>query len=316
MHIPCKNLTIGLDDPQGDISFLSHAHSDHTKGIKKQKRIMASKETIELAQLEPEEILDTHPDTKMIDAGHILGSRQLVVEEDGAKTVYTGDFSVKPNIFGWKADIEECDKLIMEATYGSSEYRFPPLEDIYAQIARWAEKNNKESKNIIIGSYELGKAQQLIKIVNEIGIAPIVMEKTERFCSVYEKFGVPLDRIEIGTQEAEEIMKKPFVAIVPMHRAKRYFAARLAEAFERETVCAAATGWALHYRLNVDEAFPLSDHADFDELVYYVEQTGAKEVEFFCGDGAKVLEKLGIKNSKKEINSIERKELEKIEIKV
>ena len=100
-----------------------------------------------------------------------------------------------------------------------------------------------------------------------------------------------LDRLVVGSEEAEEEMSRRFVAIVPMGKAKRYFAARLEQAFERQTLCAVATGWALHYQFNADAAFPLSDHADFNDLVHYIEQSGAKEVEFFCGDGSHVLKR-------------------------
>jgi putative mRNA 3-end processing factor len=292
MRIPCDGIHIGLDSPDGDIPFVSHAHSDHTNGIKGEERIIASEATLDLAGLHAEPVKTQN--TKLLDAGHILGSRQLVAESDGERTVYTGDISLKPNIFGWKADIPQCDRLIIEATYGDPAYVFPPHEDTRRGVERWIKNNEK--KNLIIGCYELGKAQEMVKILNESGIAPIITKKTESFCSVYENYGIKLDRIVVGSEEAEESMSRRFVAIVPMGKAKRYFARRLGEAFERETLCAVATGWALHYRFNTDMAFPLSDHADFNDLVDFVEQTGARKVEFFCGNGLRVIEALKAKN--------------------
>jgi putative mRNA 3-end processing factor len=288
MHVQCKGTSIGLDSPEGDISFLSHAHSDHTSGLKKLERLIASEATLELAEFDAD--IAAHPGTRLLDAGHILGARQLAIDGDGERVVYTGDFCIKPTIFGFKAELPQCDRLIMEATYGNPEYVFPPLEEVHGMMTRWVSKN--EGKNLLIGCYELGKAQEVIRIMNECGIAPIVTEKTDRFCSVYEKFGYPLERIVVGSEEAEETMSRRFVAVVPMGKAKRYFAHRLAEAFGRPTLCAVATGWALHYRFNTDTAFPLSDHADFNDLVDFIEQSGARKVEFFCGDGSAVLQKL------------------------
>jgi len=285
MHIPCRGISIGLDSPSGDIPFLSHAHSDHTSSLKRQPKLFTTPETRDLACMDSE-IVDI-PGAAMIPAGHMLGARQLVVEGDGEKIVYTGDISLKNSIFGWKAEIPGCDRLVMEATYGDPSYRLPPLEDVHSDISRWV--SEKDSSNIIIGCYDLGKTQEMVKILNECSVTPIVTEKAEHFCSIYEKYGVRLDRIVIGSEEAEEAMSRRFVAIVPMRKAKRYFARRLAEAFERDTLCAVATGWALHYRFNTDASFPLSDHADFDDLVHYIEQSGAKDVEFFCGDGSKAL---------------------------
>jgi len=286
MRIPCGSISIGLDSPDGDIPFLSHAHSDHTGGLKRKTSLLSSQATIDLAGIGAQAI--EADGAKLIDAGHILGAKQLLVDSDGARTVYTGDISLRQNIFGMKAEIPVCDRLIIEATYGDPSYVFPPLEEVYSQIYGFVKENSK--KNIIIGAYELGKSQELVRLMNEDGIAPIVTEKTDDFCSVYEKHGIKLDRIVVGSEEAEEAMSRAFAAIVPMWKAKRYFAKRLADAFERPTVCAVATGWALHYRFNTDAAFPLSDHADFNELVHYVEQSGAKEVDFFCGDGKRVMD--------------------------
>jgi hypothetical protein len=46
----------------------------------------------------------------------------------------------------------------------------------------------------------------------------------------------------------------------------------------------------LKYRYNADAAFALSDHADFNDLVFYAGQSNAKEIEFFEGDGSRVVE--------------------------
>jgi hypothetical protein len=285
MHIPCDGLRIGLDHAEGDLSFLSHAHSDHTSGLSRQKRILASPETLELAGFASEPVACTG--AKLLDAGHILGSRQLLVDGDGIRTAYTGDISLKPNVFGWKAEIPQCDRLIMEATYGDPSYVFPPQEEVHGMVSRWVRGN--DSSNLLIGCYELGKAQEMIRILNREGISPLISERADAFTSVYNKYGVKLDRVVVGSEEAEEAMSHRFVAILPMAKAKRYFASRLAQAFGRRTLCAVATGWALHRRFDTDASFPLSDHADFNDLVEFVGQSGAKDVEFFCGDGSAVL---------------------------
>ncbi len=286
MQIPCNGTTIGLDNPKADISFLSHAHGDHTAGMKRQKKLITSPETRDLAGFNAEIV--TLQNTRLLDAGHILGARQLAIECDGKKIVYTGDICLEPNIFGFKAEIPECDHLIMEATYGDPSYNFPSVTDVYAQMKKWV-KQNYEKNNLVVGCYHLGKAQEVIRLLNEESVVPIVTEKTDMFCSVYDKYGHKLERLVVGTEEAEEVMSRGFVAILPMNKAKRYFAHRLEQAFGRSTLCAAATGWALHYQMNVDIGFPLSDHADFNDLVEYVEKSRAKKVEFFCGNGDAVL---------------------------
>jgi putative mRNA 3-end processing factor len=293
MRLQCNGFALGLDSPEGDFSFLSHAHKDHSAGMGRQKKIIASEETLAIVGLEKSACaIPDGVNLKMLDAGHMLGSRQLVLEEDGRKTAYSGDISLKENVFGHKAEIPQCDRLIMEATYGSDPvYKFPGYEQTYEQISSFIRSN--DSSNILLGCYELGKAQEMVRILNErCGIAPVVNESTEEICRVYGRFGVKLDRLVIGSEEAEEVMNRRFVAVVPMRHAKRYFARRLADAFGKKTLCAAITGWALTMRFDADAAFPLSDHADFHELREYIIQSGAKEVEFFCGDGRRLLESL------------------------
>lgn len=173
MQIQVGQETIALDNSKGDIAFLSHAHTDHLFGTSRVKHLVSSKATCDLAKIEKE--VSSFPHLKMLDAGHILGARQLAIEADGKKIVYTGDFSLKRNIFGLSAQIQECDQLIMEATYGNPQYRFPEISDVVLQISKWVKSN--ENKNLIFGSYELGKAQALIKILNECGVTPIVSEK-------------------------------------------------------------------------------------------------------------------------------------------
>ncbi len=282
MQIPSPQELIALDHSDGDVSFVSHAHSDHLNGTKKKERLIASEETIALGGLSGKN--EKIKGVKLLEAGHILGSRQLLVENDGERILYTGDIRTRPSILFKGAEIPECDKLIIESTYGNPQFRFPDYYAVYSQMEKWVNENS--GCNILIGGYALGKAQELIKILNSFGIAPVVDRNIERFNSVYENSGVGLERAVVGSEEAEEAMKRPFVGIVEMKRAKRYFAKRLEEAFGRKTMVAVATGWALHYRFDADAAFILSDHADFYDLLGFIKGTGAKEIEFVHGDGS------------------------------
>ncbi len=305
MQFLLGNVRIALDHSDGDITFISHAHSDHLNGVHRKKQVIASKETLDLADLDAEIILPNN--IRLLDSGHILGSKQLLVDSNGKRMVYTGDIRTRKSILFKPAEISECDKLIIDATYADPNYKFPNGEEIYTSLARWVKEN--DDKNLIIGCYDLGKAQELIRILNQYAsITPVVNENVERFCHIYGNFGIKLERHVIGSREAEEIMKRRFVALVSMKHAKRYFAKKLSEAFGRKTLCAVATGWALHYHYDVDNAFPLSDHADFYDLKEYIEQTSAKEIEFHSGDGSAILkacdlEKTDSKNNRRFIST-------------
>ena len=283
MELPLNGISVGLDCGKGDISFLSHAHGDHTSGLRRRETLITSDETLALSGL-PASRYEGNG-FSLLDAGHILGSRQLFAESDGRSSLYTGDFRLKDGIFGKGAEAREADRLIIECTYGHPKFSFPEPFDVYDDIAKWASSN--KGSILLIGAYNLGKAQEIIRVLNEYcSITPIVMESTERFNQVYDKFGQKLDRAVVGTDEAEEIMRDGFVAVVPPRTATQSFAYGLSKAFGRRALTAAATGWALAHRVRADKKFPLSDHADFPDIVSFVEQVAPKEIKFVHGDGS------------------------------
>ena len=287
MFIPHNGTTIGLDNSKGEIPFVSHAHSDHLNGVKRKSQLLTTEETKELGELEGE--LITLKNLKFLEAGHMLGSKQLFLEDNEKTITYTGDINPNPSILFPSAEIPQTEELFIEATYGDPYFKFPKNEEIYSDIEKWVKEN--KDKNLLIGGYEMGKSQELIKILNEYcSITPVVNERIAKLSEVNNKFGKKLQFVKVGTDEAEEIMKDSFVAVVPPKHAKRYFAYRLSEAFNRKTLCAFASGWTLKYRYNVDKGFPLTDHASFYDIKYYIEQSGAKKVKFFCGT-TKYLEK-------------------------
>lgn len=278
--LPLENIEIGLDSKEGDISFLSHAHLDHVLPVRGAKKIIASEETKIISGLNAE-FLSSFPGVKLVNAGHMPGARQLVVE-NGKKIVYTGDIRLKDGILEKGAEMVECDELYIESTYAYPEFKFPDPFDVYAEIQKWLKEN--ENLIILFGAYKLGKSQEIIKVMNEIGIAPVVEQEIAEVNERYKKAGIKLDYEVVGSEEAEEMMSSSFVAVVTPKKAKRYFAKEIERAFEKRTVCAIATGWAIKYTFNVDRAFPLSDHADFYDILEYITYSGAKKVNFMDGN--------------------------------
>ncbi|MDD5022806.1 MAG: MBL fold metallo-hydrolase [Candidatus ainarchaeum sp.] len=284
MNLPLSNYSIGLDCSEGELSFVSHAHSDHLNGLKSKENILCTLETKELGGLKGN-ISSSTKNISLLEAGHMLGSRQLYLEEDGKIITYTGDIRLTPSILFKGAEIKETDELIIEATYGDPSFRFPDNDKVYSEIEKWVKEN--KDKNLLIGAYEMGKSQEIIKILNQYcSEVPIVNERIAKLSNIYNDFGKKMEFIKVGTEEAEEVMKGPFVAVVPPKHSKKYFASRIANAFNRDTLCAFASGWTLKYKFNVHKGFPLSDHVSFYDIKEYIQQSGAKKVKFFCGDSS------------------------------
>ena len=274
-----NGLEIGLDNyAPAALSYISHAHSDH---VNCSKQIYSSPETFDLLQAmgKPVEHMGNgnEHNFSLHNAGHILGSTQLAVETDGAKCVYTGDFKLVDGLTTKGAGIVECDTLMIESTYGLPEYVFPDREMVLGEMGKFAKSHADDI--IIFGSYEVGKAQELIKFLNShCSVVPVVNRKISKFCKTYEKHGVKLEYAEAGTSEAEELMKGGFSAVLPRKLINAEFKAMMEHAHHRKCYTAIATGWALKYSYGMDRMFALSDHADFRQICEYVEGSNAKKV--------------------------------------
>ncbi len=276
---------IALDSSESSVCFVSHAHSDHTQALKARgKKFVASSETLALAGynangncIETPAVLD-EVEVKLFNSGHVLGSTQLRAEHDGKVFAYTGDFKLRDGLTTKKAEVVECDTLLIEGTYGEAGTVFPERARVFDEMKKWVESRMNEG-SVLLGGYSIGKAQELVKFLNDYcGMAPIVGGRIEEACGVYEKFGVKLDWVSAASEEGEELKKKNFVSILPHHQVGRELACKLASVYEKKISTALATGWANKRMFDVDEVFPISDHADFEEILEYVEESKAKEV--------------------------------------
>ena len=268
-------ISIALDDASSDVCFVSHAHSDHTSAFGKDKRIIASEETFSLMGKthQPHGISGI----RLAPAGHMLGARQLVADTPLGKFAYTGDFSLTDSYTSRAAEIVRCDTLMIDSTYCQRHMKIPTRFEVMEAMAGFVKRNS--GSILVFGAYNTGKAQELTCFLNrECGIAPIVNDKAARVCSAYGKCGVKMEYVRAGSDEAEEAMRHPFVAIQPPSVVNFDFGARLSSAFGRTVLTAVATGWAAFNRFPVDKSFALSDHADFGDTMRYINESGAKTI--------------------------------------
>jgi len=88
-------------------------------------------------------------------AGHILGSAQVLIEDDeGTRIVYTGDFKLPG------AEIIPSDLLVIEATYGKPANRRPFKDEVEAELMKLVSVSLKKGPVFIFGYY--GKTQEVI----------------------------------------------------------------------------------------------------------------------------------------------------------
>ncbi|MFH1257840.1 MAG: MBL fold metallo-hydrolase RNA specificity domain-containing protein [Candidatus Micrarchaeota archaeon] len=294
MLVPtAKGIALQLEEEQltldgrGDFSFISHAHSDHAGGIKSCRKIISSDATIDLLHCRNygdavatrlKLARETSFKYELLDAGHVLGSKMLHINSNFSFT-YTGDFKLRPSLTNKGAEIRQADLLLMESTYGLPTYQFPPFEQVYDEMEMWVEQHMLAGSSIIIGGYSLGKAQEIIKFLNDYcNITPVVSSEIYRISQIYRKHGIDLKMVSETSDEAKEVLGTQFVAVIPHHFANFTYAKRLSEFYGCDVRCAVATGWALDGNRSVDKAFCLSDHCDFNDSLEFVEQANPKRI--------------------------------------
>jgi Cft2 family RNA processing exonuclease len=281
-----KGTSLWLDATRRrDRSFVSHAHSDHAI---RHRRIIASPQT---ARIYAHRLGETTAETyeyhvpfevdgatcRLLPAGHILGSSQILIEHDGRRVVYTGDCRVRESLTAEPIAVELCDILVMECTFGRPQYVFPEPAEVARQLCRFIEATWEEERTPVLLAYALGKSQEALKLLGDRGYACVVAEPIYQIAKIYEEFGMRFGRYEL--LDAAPIMEdlRGKVVLLPPHMKR-------SQTVEDLGPCRTAmlTGWAMdrncRFRYRVDAAIPLSDHADFQELISLVRRANPKKV--------------------------------------
>ncbi len=260
-------------------ALITHAHSDHAKTsstntyyLTPETASLINPKGASLKKVKMNKKFNLNGfDCKFVSSGHILGSAQLEVCND-ITAVLTSDFKLQKSILFDGAEIIPSDVLIMEATFGRPEFIFPSREQVYEDMLRWINTQIKRKSFVVLGGYSTGKAQELTKLVNELtGETPLVYEKIFEQNNAYEKNGVKLGDYELLNHNA----KDHHVLIMPPHLINDYLLLALQHELKRNVEPAIATGWKKHSRY---KTFPISDHADFNDLLKYAKESEPKLV--------------------------------------
>ncbi|HEX6088343.1 MAG TPA: hypothetical protein VF266_27680 [Thermoanaerobaculia bacterium] len=212
---------------------------------------------------------------ELFPAGHILGSAMIRVSNATHALAYTGDFRLTPSYTAEPAEIPEADAVIMESTFGADDsWRFPSREELRERLTALVRDIIGREKTPVLLAYSLGKAQETTAMLRGSGVRLVVHPVVARISSIYERNGVDLGAYEVWGRQSSlfghpsTVDLRGKALIVPPH-----MAAEIRRVPRRETV--ALTGWALHGTRDADHGLPLSDHADFDELVSFAERCRA-----------------------------------------
>jgi Cft2 family RNA processing exonuclease len=291
VHLPAADLWL---DPHSrrPVAYVSHGHSDHCLA---HGHALATPATAEFYRLRTRRLGVTEvpfyePHTvkgrtlELFPAGHVLGASQVMVTgTDGRTLVYTGDFKLRQAPCLPAAEVRECDVLVMECTFGHPHYRFPSMAEVERQLVDFVRRCFEQDVIPVVCGYALGKGQEALCLLTRNRFQVAAHESICRVAELYERQGISLGEYELLNLASVPALHGK-VVLCPPH-VKKTVTAPLGR-------CRTAmlSGWAIDprskYRYGVDEMIALSDHADFVELLEYVERARPRVVYTLHGDDA------------------------------
>jgi putative mRNA 3-end processing factor len=269
-----------------DRAIITHGHGDHARSG--HGAVLATPDTVAIMKARYGEDsaqrfqelpyrtplkLDGGVTITFFPAGHILGSAQVLIEQDGHRIVVTGDYKRLPDATAQQFELVSCDLLVTEATFGLPVFQHP---DPMAEIGRLLKSvKDHPDRAHLIGCYALGKTQRVIKLLRTAGYdAPIYVHGALiRLNELYMERGIPLGELRHATETSQKVMAGQIV-IAPPGALKDRWSRRLPD-----PVLAMASGWmSVKQRAKqsgVELPLVISDHADWNELRETIRDTGA-----------------------------------------
>lgn len=274
--------------------LLSHYHQDHMQGLSRPKgrrasphrrdanghRIYCSSITASLLcridrvseerlrVVEPGQRFEPHPGVSVtaLESNHCLGSLMFLIETNGRRILYTGDFRLNDGIRQSCAPLAGLDELHVDSTYDQPHYRFPPQHEAVEQVLQIIRRSRTRVVNV--AAYTIGKDRVLQAIHAEFR-EPIYV--TEQKYEVYQAIGLE----HLATRNKDETRFRAY--------SRGYFGQYFKMGREYRSghsLVIIPTGWAV----DVDEQDPYyhyvaySEHCDYAELTEFKQIVRAKKV--------------------------------------
>lgn len=277
-----------IDPARGvDRAIITHGHADHARAG--HGKVLATAETLSIMaqRFGPQpggqalaygERLDLGDGLSMrlLPAGHVLGSAQVVLERGGTRIIVSGDYKRRADPTCAPFEALPCDIFITEATFGLPVFRHPDTADEIEKLLAALAAN--PDRCVAVGAYALGKAQRVIAELRRAGHdAPIYLHGAMvALCNLYQAHGIALgDLRPVGTLKGDAL--KGHIIIAPPSALADHWSRRLPD-----PITAMASGWMRVRQRAVQRGIELplviSDHADWQELTDTITELNPSEV--------------------------------------
>lgn len=269
-------------------AIVTHGHSDHARSG--HAAVLATPETIAVMQARMgencagafqalvygERIELGGVSVRLVPAGHILGSAQVVLEWQGRRAVVSGDYKRSADPTCLPFEPIECDLFVTEATFALPVFQHEPADaEARKLLASLAAQGDRAH---LVGAYGLGKCQRMIKLVREEGYdRPIYLHGAMvSMCELYQSRGVDLGDLR-HVAEVDRGALAGEIVLCPPSALREKWSRRFAD-----PVTAFASGWmrikGRARQQGVELPLVVSDHADWPELIATIRETGTGEV--------------------------------------
>jgi putative mRNA 3-end processing factor len=164
---------------------------------------------------------------------------------------------------------------------------------MYADIIKWAMTEIENGKVPTFQVYSSGKPQEVARLFNVYTKIPVVCAPSiARANDVHNRSGMLLDYLDSSATEGKQALGAGGCIYITSSRSDH---------IPRNPSRAVTTGWALRQAFRTYTSFPLSSHADYDQLMRFVASVNPKRVYVFTGYAEVLSEqierKLGIRAS-------------------
>jgi len=288
------------------MAVITHGHADHARwGMKKYlchhftKPILYQRigMDIECQSVEYGEViningvkLSLHP------AGHIIGSAQIRLEYKGYVVVISGDYKVQDDGLSTPFELVKCNEFVTESTFGLPIYNWLEVPDLNKKLQNWVLKNKENNKTSVFIGYSLGKAQRIMKAVEDLGKI-YVHYSIGKLNEAFETVGIDLPDYAIADFRERPKEMEHEIVIVPPALLDSNIIKKIPD-----PATAICSGWmqvrgARRWR-SADAGFAMSDHADWKGLLQTVKATEAELVHVTHGQTevfSKYLNEIGVK---------------------
>jgi putative mRNA 3-end processing factor len=210
-------------------------------------------------------------------AGHVPGSAQIRVEVGGETWVASGDYKVIDDGLSEAFTPLKCHHFITESTFGLPVFRWQEQAAVAAKINAWWRACAAAGKTAFLGAYALGKAQRLLCMLDP-AIGPILTHTAvENTNAVLREQGVTLPDTILANGD---LNPKDYPGALVLSPPSALGSAWARKFGPQET--AFASGWmalrGVRRRRAGDRGFVISDHADWNGLLWAIRETGAENI--------------------------------------